>query len=265
MRRNSRAISSALMADRSGLFRRYVYLLLALLCSMLACAGVHASLLASADYNHDAIDRQFDIRDISYRTHWLQLLRSQAERASQEDEPYLANRLWEQLAQAGDRDAAYRLGLFYDVAAGDERDAQRAVYWYRRAAVAGEIHAQHNLGVAYAKGDGVSMNINEAIKWWTQAARHGNADSQYNLGILYAVGEYGIKPDIERAKHWWHKAALHGDAMAQYNLGTLYVNDGVHDYCEATHWWKEAAKNGVEQASLALRVIKTREDYHACR
>ena len=58
---------------------------------------------------------------------------------------------------------------------------------------------------------------------------------------------------------------MRGDPMAQYNLGTLYVNNGVHDYCEATRWWEEAARNGVEQASLALRVIKTRQDYRACQ
>jgi len=206
-----------------------------------------------------------DVGNLGYRAHWLTSLRVEARQASDDNEPYLANRLWAQLAQEGDRDAAFQLGLFYDLGEVEARNARRAVYWYRQAAEAGEIHAQHNLGVAYAKGDGIALDINQAIKWWTLAARRGNADSQYNLGILYAVGEYGIKQDIDQAKHWWRRAAMRGDPMAQYNLGTLYVNNGVHDYCEATRWWEEAARNGVEQASLALRVIKTRQDYRACQ
>ena len=240
-------------------------LLLLLLFSLMAVVTARASTLINAESSHAAISGQFDLHDISYRAQWFKSLRHRAKQATQEHAPFLANRLWQQLAEAGDRDAAFRLGLSYDVDTSRDRNARLAVYWYRRAALAGEIHAQHNLAVAYAKGDGVAMDIQQAITWWTRAARLGNADSQYNLGILYAAGEYGIKQDIERAKHWWHKAAMHGDPMAQYNLGTLYVNNGVHDYCEATHWWKEAAKNGVEQASLALRVIKTREDYHACQ
>ncbi|MBI1423513.1 MAG: hypothetical protein GC149_08620 [Gammaproteobacteria bacterium] len=205
-----------------------------------------------------------DLHAISYRANWALRLRSAAQHAYENDEPYLANRLWEQLARAGDREAAYQLGLFYDTNTIEARDARRAVYWYQHAAAAGEIHAQHNLGVAYAKGDGVQKDVAVAIKWWELAASHGNTDSQYNLGILYAAGRFGVKKNVEEAKHWWHKAALHGDAMAQYNLGTLYVNAAPRDYCEATRWWKEAARNGVEQASLALRVIRARQDYRAC-
>jgi TPR repeat protein len=265
MSRITRFINQAVPSPGGNAFRhlsgRFLFAV------FLGCVGVamaRADTLPNADYNHDAISRPFDVHDVSYRAHWIQSLRHRARQATQDHAPYLANRLWKQLAEAGDRDAAFRLGLAYDVGGAQERNAKLAVYWYRRAALAGEIHAQHNLGVAYAKGDGVSLDINLAIKWWTQAARRGNSDSQYNLGILYAAGEYGIKQDIEQAKHWWHKAAMHGDPMAQYNLGTLYVNNGVHNYCQATHWWKEAARNGVVQASLALRVIKTREDYRAC-
>lgn len=241
----------------------------ALLCSMLfyiaGTTAARATLPANPVYHQIVINEQFDVPDISFSAHWRQTMRHEAGRAMREHAPYLAIRLWKQLAEAGDRDAAYRLGLMYDTGDSQQRDTNLAVYWYRHAALAGEIHAQHNLGVAYVKGDGVAMDVNKAIKWWTLAARSGNADSQYNLGILYAAGEYGIKQDIEQAKHWWRKAAMRGIPMAQYNLGTLYVNNRVRDYCAASYWWKEAAKNGVERASLALRVIKTREGYHACQ
>jgi TPR repeat protein len=205
------------------------------------------------------------IRNLGFQARWMKGAQQRAMRAMQDKQPYLANRLFRQLALDGNREAAYRLGLFYDTSRSADHDPARALYWYRRAAAAGEIHALHNLGVAYANGKGVAMDMQQAIKWWTLAARRGNADSQYNLGILYAAGDYGITRNLEQARHWWREAALNGDAMAQYNLGTLYVNSDVRDYCKAARWWKAAASNGVEQASLALRLIKRRQDYHSCR
>lgn len=240
----------------------------AILCALtyFVLASAARASLPSPDNDYQSSHRfSKNMGEISYQSQRLASLRRHASQAVDNDEPYLAVRLWRELAQAGDRQAAFRLGLYYDTGKEQKRDSHRAVYWYRKAAMAGEVHAQHNLAVAYAKGDGVSLDIHEAIKWWTRAARQGNPDSQYNLGIMYAAGEYGIKRDFDQAKHWWRKAAMHGDPMAQYNLGTLYVNNGLHDYCEATRWWKEAARNGVQQASLALRVIKTREDYHSCQ
>jgi TPR repeat protein len=204
------------------------------------------------------------VATVGYRAPWLKHLREQARRATREDEHYLANLYWRILARNGDREAAFRLGVYYDQHGHTDADARRAVYWYRQAAMAGEIHAQHNLGVAYANGKGVAMNMRHAVKWWTRAARLGNPDSQYNLGIIYAQGEFGIKRNIALAKHWWHEAAQHGDAMAQFNLGALYVNSGIHDYCAATRWWHKAARQGVEQAVLALRAIRLRTDYKSC-
>jgi len=227
--------------------------------------GATAVTVANSTDSRAVLARDVDLSSISYERQWCNSLRTQAKSAEEAATPYLANRLWKILAGQGDPEAAFHLGLFYDTADGQDHDAHQAVYWYQRAANAGEIHAQHNLAVAYAKGDGVDIDINKAINWWTVAARRGNADSQYNLGILYAAGEFGIKKDIDKAKHWWRKAAIHGDPMAQYNLGTLYVDNGVNDYCEAVRWWQEAARNGVQQASMALRIIKKRQDYQSCQ
>jgi len=252
------------VARISNLYKVLVTALTFVLLNLVGTAAM-ASVPALSGEHQLAIAEQSDMGGIGYCQKWMDSLRRQATKAIEDDAPYLAVRLWQQLAQAGDSNAAFRLGLYYDTAQDHPRDPNLAVRWYRQAAMAGEIHAQHNLAVAYAKGDGVTLDITQAIKWWTLAARHGNADSQYNLGIMYAAGEYGIKRDFDQARRWWRKAAMHGDPMAQYNLGTLYVNNGIHDYCEATRWWKEAARNGVQRASLALRMIETRADYHSCQ
>lgn len=242
--------------------------LLALLFLGLVCLGLPAHARASVTtdlvYSHNPRQVAAHTLDVGYHAHWSRTLRADATQAYDNDDIYLAVRLWVLLAEQGDSDAAFKLGMFYDVGDNGAHEAERAVYWYRRAAESGNLQAQHNLAVAYANGDGVSLDINKAIKWWTLAARRGNADSQYNLGILYAMGMHGVKKDIDLAKRWWRKAAMRGDAMAQYNLGTLYVNGDVLSYCEAERWWEESARRGVQQASWALEVIKTRQDYRAC-
>ena len=186
MHRDTRLPGCNLLSIEGGIIRNYTFaILLLLLLNIIGITGASARALSSTEYHQAVLGLRLDVSDIGYRTPWLKSLRTKAQIASAENETYLANRLWLLLAQQGDSDAAFRLGLYYDGAEGNERDARRAVYWYRRAALEGEVHAQHNLGVAYAKGEGVEMDIAQAVKWWTLAARRGNADSQYNLGALF--------------------------------------------------------------------------------
>ena len=204
---------------------------------------------------------------VGYNTDWTRQIKGVAEKAYKEDEYALAYRMWSMLAEAGNADAAYKLGMLFDIGNSDIRqDARRAAHWYMQAARAGHLHAQHNLAVAYASGDGVELDISKAISWWERAARQGNSDSQYNLGIVYAMGTHGIRRNLEQAKTWWRKAAMKGDPMAQYNLGTIYANgDGhVRSYCEAIRWWEKSASKGIQQASWALELVKTRQDFRAC-
>ena len=209
----------------------------------------------------------FEIANAGYNVKWMAKMTVSADTAYAEQEYFLASRLWLAMAEQGDQEAAFKLGMSYEMGRGLEQDAQRAVYWYMRAAQAGHLHAQHNLAVAYANGDGIQRDIEQAMQWWQLAAHRGNRDSQYNLGIVYATGTRGVDRDIELAKYWWSKAARSGDPQAQFNLGTLYANtDGKSGrFCEAIHWWEESARNGVQQASRALRIIKMRRDYVACR
>lgn len=206
------------------------------------------------------------VNTIGHRYDWINRMRETAKKAYADDEHYLASRLWAALANEGHADSAFKLGMLYDTGEGVSYSAVHAAYWYRRAAEKGHKHAQHNLAVAYANGEGVEIDITRAIKWWSLAAQQGNADSQYNLGIIYAMGIHGIQKDIDMAKTWWRKAAINGDALAQYNLGTLYVNGEGHvrSYCEATRWWEKSAQSGVKQASWALEMIKTHQEYAAC-
>ena len=50
----------------------------------------------------------------------------------------------------------------------------------------GDANVQFNLGVMYAKGQGVKQDDFEVVKWFRKAAEQGHAEAQFNLGVRYA-------------------------------------------------------------------------------
>ena len=80
-----------------------------------------------------------------------------------------------QLAEAGDADAQFSLGVMYEQGKGIRQDYTEAVRWYRKAAEQGYAEAQYNLGVMYAEGQGVRQDEAEAVKWYRKAAELGLA------------------------------------------------------------------------------------------
>ena len=84
----------------------------------------------------------------------------------------------------------------------------------------GNTDAQYYLGVLYDNGYGVTKDYIEAQKWYQKAAGQGYASAQFNLGYLYAHGQ-GVKQDYTLAVKWYQKAAVQGDSDAQYNLAHL--------------------------------------------
>ncbi len=168
--------------------------------------------------------------------------------------------LWRRLAELGDADAQFNLGVMHARGQGVRPSLKMAVEWYRRAAHQGHAAAQYNLGVAYAKGIGLPRaDLHAAAHWWEQAAVQGHVQAQYNLGLAYASGS-GIERNLVQAAKWWRRAAEQGDAAAQYNLGLLYATgQGVNrDLAEAVRWWQRAAQQGFEHAAEALKVVSVK-------
>ena len=92
-----------------------------------------------------------------------------------------AFREWLPLAELGDVEAQYNLGVLYDEGAGVEQDLVAAADWYRKAADQGFIDAQTNLGTMYYFGQGVARDYHEAAKWLRLAADQGDAEASEYL------------------------------------------------------------------------------------
>ena len=125
------------------------------------------------------------------------------------------------LAERGNAEAQYRVGLMHEFGAGYPKDVQQAVTWLTRAANQGHVAAQQELGVVYTTGDGVAKDDAKAVAWFRKAANAGNPTAQYNLALMLAKGA-GVRQDYAQALDWFRKAATQGFALAQFKVGVAY-------------------------------------------
>lgn len=163
---------------------------------------------------------------------------------------------WTPLAEHGDANAQYNLGLMYAKGEGVAKDYAAAAKWYSKAADQGNINAQYNLGLMYSNGEGVPKNESEAMKWYLKAANQGDASAANNLGTIYDEGKGAFK-DYAEALKWYRKAAEEGIATAQFNLAVMYdIGQGVtKDYAEALKWYRKAADQGNAGALTNLGIL----------
>ena len=117
---------------------------------------------------------------------------------------------WSQLAEQGDAEYQYRLGVLYNFGMGVAKDGTQAVYWYRKAAEQGITDAQVLLGMMYQDGDGVAENDTQAVYWYKKAAEQGHAKAQNYLGGMYVSGE-GTAEDYILAYMWANLAGAKGE------------------------------------------------------
>jgi hypothetical protein len=165
--------------------------------------------------------------------------------------------LYVQLAEQGNAEAQFQVGLIYANGQGVIKDDKQAVDWFAKASGQGHKEAQTKLGFMYATGKGVAQNYNLAVYWCYKAAEQGDAIAQYNLGLMYAKGQ-GVVKDNSLAFSWYSKAAEQGDGHALYNLAEMYANGvGVaKDNKQAEVLYRKAAKLGLAEA---VAVLKSRE------
>lgn len=84
-----------------------------------------------------------------------------------------AFKLWLPLAEQGNVNAQFNLGLMYDDGRGVKQDDVEAVKWYRKAAEQGHANAQVILGFSYISGKGVQVNKSLAKEWFGKACDNG--------------------------------------------------------------------------------------------
>ena len=109
-----------------------------------------------------------------------------------------------------------------------------------RAAKGGEVQAAYQLGLLYDVGDKVPENRNLAIEHMKQAEKAGLADAQYALAVWTERGYFG-DPDVAQAVALYEQAAEQGHQNAMKSLIVLYGTglDGIPANKERQNYWIE--------------------------
>ena len=135
-------------------------------------------------------------------------------------------------------------------------DYATALKQWKVLAEQGNAEAQFNLGVMYGKGEGVAQYYKDAVKWFHKAAEQGYAEAQGTLGGMYELG-LGVTQDYKKAVKWWRKAAQQGFAEAQFYLGMTYVKGlgATQNLVTAHMWFSIAAANGAQEAAGVRELV----------
>jgi uncharacterized protein len=156
---------------------------------------------------------------------------------------------WYPLANQGNADSQYNLGLMYRSGKGVLKDYAEAVKWYRLAAEQGLAEAQNNLASMYNNGHGVLQDYAEAVKWLRLAAKQGYAEAQNNLGHMYYFGN-GVLQDNVRAHMWYNIASTNGHPKASKWRGETAVKMTSADISEAQKMARECMNSNYQDCGL---------------
>jgi len=196
---------------------------------------------------------------------------------------------YKDLANSGNTNAQYNLGIFYYNGIGVKQDKVLAFIWLQTASKNNHKLAQNKLGYMYEKGDIPDIkNIDKALEqyhksaiqdyelaqlnlamiyyqrankesykkalyWYEKAAEKGNLAALVNIANMYYFGQY-VKKDYKKAADLYLQASNKDDMLAQYNLSMMYYSG---EYFEANgektlHWLQKSAINGYKIAQLKL-------------
>jgi TPR repeat protein len=117
-----------------------------------------------------------------------------------------ANQIWQALAEQGDAEAQYRLGLLYDLGLGVEQNSKTALHWFEKAGDAGFAAASFAAANIYAGGRGVAADAYVAFEWYLVAAEQGHPRAQYQVATILLLGELAEKDEVGAA-FWFGMAA----------------------------------------------------------
>ena len=103
-----------------------------------------------------------------------------------------------ELAEKGDAESQYKLGLNYTYGTDVPKDNAKAAEWFKKASDQGFIPARRELGILLASGDGVEPDMQTAIQYLSDAADQLDPSALYHLGLMYEIG-IGVPKDMQKA------------------------------------------------------------------
>lgn len=129
------------------------------------------------------------------------------------------------LANKGDAEAQYHVGMMYNNGIGTRQDRKSAFEWFQKSAASNDPLGAFKLGCYYdGQGAGiVAADSKEALKYKLVAAQAGYALAQHDV-----ANHYSRQGNFEEAVKWWKRASDQGYPDALYSLsGAYYQGKGA--------------------------------------
>jgi TPR repeat protein len=166
------------------------------------------------------------------------------EKAYQSGDYSTALREWQPLAEQGQADSQYQLGLLYANGKGVTKDDAKARLWYEKAAIQGHTEARVNFGVMLMYARGGQQDYKMAVYYLRLAANEGHDVAQRRLGELYQRGE-GVQQDFIKAYMWYSLGSAHGaeaGARLRDALAKQMDPDQIAEAQKLVREWKPKTK-----------------------
>ena len=170
-----------------------------------------------------------------------------------------AVRLLLPLAEGGDVEAQFFVGMAYDSEEGVPRDEATAAEWYRRSGEQGHPGGRLYYALFLENGWGVEQDVSRAATLYQEVAEDlpdvagTSVFAKYQLAELYYRGSNTAR-DPEQAARWYRAAAEAGHSDAQRTLALMRLEgDGVEaDTTAAADALRSGAAQGDAEAACLL-------------
>lgn len=115
----------------------------------------------------------------------------------------------------------------------------------------GDAEAQYHVGMMYNNGIGTPQDPMKAFDWFQKSAGSNNPLGAYKLGCYYA-GQFAgvVPPDADAALKYKLVAAEAGYSLAQHEVAAMYSRKGKSE--EAVKWLKLASEQGFDLSFYGL-------------
>lgn len=139
------------------------------------------------------------------------------------------------------------LGLSMPAEANDARSFNAMVTLADR----GDAEAQYHVGMMHNNGIGTPPDRSQAFEWFQKSAAANHPLGAYKLGCYYdGQGAGVVATDTDQALKYKLVSAKAGYARAQHDVALTYDRQGNSE--EALKWWKLAGDQGLPEALFSL-------------
>lgn len=163
----------------------------------------------------------------------------------------------EYAAKSGHVDSQYN----YALSLLNTNQADKAVFWFKKASDNGNIGATYYYGSLMFNGQGIEQNKSNGIQYMTQAAAKGFTAAYARLAQIYYDGD-GMGNDYSKAFDFAKKGAMAHNYSAMWILALCYINGQgtTQDYYLGTQWLTEAA--GTHNKEIARFLQDSNNDLY---